>query len=508
MHYLKKKILCLFMVSAIAIPFAAISEKSLVGATEQTPMVITIAGADSLTGSDAMLDYLTEKFNISFDIVRIDSTDASYAYRRLAASNSLPDIMLYDSEWDFNYFVTNNAVRALPSNMSGYPNLKAYLTYPYSRALQYKGRIWGIPRSLYSEEQDTAGYCVVMYKDIFDSLGMSKPTTLEQWFSLLSEVKLRYPELIPLTSFEPQAMFYLTHYYAPAANTWIWENGKYVPGFYTDAFYDSIDALRRFWNKGLLDPNFMNVGSGRPLGTDRFLMKQAAAMICETSPHEWMSSIVSLWNELYPNVSLNDQMEILFLPPGRDGRYAEAHTLNLSSIYFGANVDDEKMSRILSMLDWLCSEEGKTLRRYGLQGVDYTLDDMKTVQRTSHGLEGASLYGKYHSYAVLRTFPSLDTGFINKDSSLNPFVVRLIQSYQVWKASITVSKMYATSLTANTVLAAAGISFNPNITELRFRMLCAPDGRDVTYAKIMQELEEQGINKMINKVTLTLKETQ
>lgn len=507
MRKLKRKILCLLMVIAISTSIASLGEKSIVGAVEQ-PMVITISGADSLAGSDAMLDFLMEEFSICFQIVRIDSTDSSYVHRRLAASNSLPDIILYDSEWDLNYFVTNNAVRALPSNMSDYPNLKKYITYPYSRALQYNGKIWGIPRSLYSEEQDTAKYSVVIYKDIFNSLNVDKPTTLEQWFSLLSRIKSLYPDLIPLTSVDPQAMFYLTHYYASAAYTWIWENGEYVPGFYTEAFYDSIDLLRRFWLSGLLDPNFMNVGSGRPLGLDRFLMKQAAAMICEVTPHEWMSGTVSLWNKLYPHVSLNDQMEILFLPSGKDGIYGEADALSLSSIYFSANVTDEKMKRILSMLDWLCSDEGMTFRRYGLPGEDYTLDEYREAHSIVDEDEDTSLYEKYPSYAALRTFPSMDTEYINKDNKLDPFVVRLLQSYRTWKASIPVSKIYTTSLTANTVLAGAGISFSPNITELQFRMLCVPDGRDETYAKIKLELEKQGIRKMIDKVTLTLKGMQ
>jgi putative aldouronate transport system substrate-binding protein len=166
----------------------------------------------------------------------------------------------------------------------------------------------------------------------------------------------------------------------------------------------------------------------------------------------WMSGIVSLWNKLYPGASLMDKMEVLFLPSGKDGMYEEAHALNLSSIYFSANVDDQKMDRILAMLDWLCSDEGKLFRRYGLDGKDYLLDEGGLVHRIETDGTAASLYAKYPSYSAIRTFPSLDSDFMNQDSTLDPFVVKLIQSYQEWKASIPISKLYTTSLTANYVI--------------------------------------------------------
>ena len=62
--------------------------------------------------------------------------------------------------------------------LSDYPNLREYITYPYARNLQYNGKIWGLPRSLYSEEQRLPGYCVLIYKDYLSRTGTVSYTPL------------------------------------------------------------------------------------------------------------------------------------------------------------------------------------------------------------------------------------------------------------------------------------------------------------------------------------------
>ena len=152
-------ILALWLLSA-----PALGEES-----QPSPLFITIAGpyADSLSSAyeDPLREFLEEKFAISFVPLQIDDANASYAYRLRAAANEFPDIMLYDAQWDFLYFIQANSLRALPDVMSDYPHLRQYITYPYAKNLQYDGKIWGIPRSLYAEEQRLPGYCVLVYKE-------------------------------------------------------------------------------------------------------------------------------------------------------------------------------------------------------------------------------------------------------------------------------------------------------------------------------------------------------
>ena len=108
-----------------------------------------------------------------------------------------------------------------------------------------------------------------------------------------------------------------------------------------------------------------------------------------TSTHVLMSEMMHRWSQVYPDIPIEDRVEIAFLPCDDSGQYSESHDLNMSAIYFSANVSDEKLDRILSLLDYLCSPEGLMLRRWGLEGVDYVIEEGAPVSLLE---EGTTLY--------------------------------------------------------------------------------------------------------------------
>lgn len=471
-------------------------------------MVISISSADDprLTEDDLLLKKITEQFNVTLTFQSVSAEDSSHTYRLMAAAGALPDVILYDSNWDFSYFIQTNAIRAIPDNMSRYPHLRALIAYPFSSALQYDGKLWGIPRDVYQEERYADIYCVLVYNEIFERLSLPAPERIGDWVNFLRAIKTTYPDIIPIVSSSPSAMFNLTYYDSPATKTWTWQDQRYVPGFYTDAFCESIQSLRTLWDEGLLDPDFMNTGSGCPSGQDQFLMGQAAAMILKASPHEWMNSLIPCWENLYPDVPIEEALRILFLPANTQGEYPEVYTLDMSAVYFSANVDDAKMERILSILDYLCSEEGKRLRRYGIEGEDYTRSEDGECHRIAHA-DGSypSLYKRYPSYALIRTLPTLDTDFLWADEALNPLILRLREEYLAWRSKHAFSILHSASLRANLLLPVSSVFFHPDIPAISFRMLCAEEGVENCFETIKQEFIDQGIDSIIDKVYYNLR---
>ena len=472
------------------------------------PMTVTIAGeyADSLSGDydDPLRAYLEERFDVTFLPLQVDTADASYFYRLRAVANEFPDVMLYDAQWDFLYFIQANALRALPNILSDYPNLRQYITYPYAQTLQYNGLRWGLPRSLYAQEQRMPGYCVLIRQEWLERTGMREPETVEDWYALLSAIRTLDDHVIPLTAQSPWAMFNFTYFYAPFSSTWIWEPSmsSYVPGFYTQSYCDRISALRGLWDSALLDPDFMDVNCGRPTGVDRFLLGQAACIVYPTSIHAVMAELLHRWSQIYPDQPIEDQVTAVFLPCDAEGQYSESHDLNMSAIYFGANVSDEKLDRILSLLDYLCSPEGLMLRRWGMEGIDYVLVDDEPVSLLENG---TTLYDKYPSYSLLRILPNLDEAAIRSDTSLPPFAALLSEKCDQWEELCLRQQRHWTSMKANTILTSSGTYFNPNLTEISFRMLTAPEGVNQCFESVKEEFAAQGIGQLIFKVMVNLK---
>lgn len=89
---------------------------------------------------------------------------------------------------------------------------------------------------------------------------------MEDWQAFFRAIREANPDVIPLAAQSPWAMFNFSYFYAPFANTWIWDTqtNSYVPGFYTQEYSQRIAALRALWDEGLLDPDFMNVNAAGP----------------------------------------------------------------------------------------------------------------------------------------------------------------------------------------------------------------------------------------------------
>lgn len=469
------------------------------------PLNISVSSANStlvLQEDDALLNAICSRFNVEFSVISADAYNYSEFYRLLAALNSLPDIIQYDARWDLNYFIQCGALSPLPLNLYTYPDLRSYITYPYARALQYDGLLWGIPSSSYVDDGGAIDTCAVFHKDIYDSAWpySEPPSTMDEWYDLLSNIALLNDNIIPLTSRNPQAMFELTYFYSPATYGWVWSGDRYIPGYYSDEFYNSICALKTCWDAGLLDPDFMEEGSGRPSGLDKFMLGQAGGIMYNCSPHVWHAEFVPSWQKLYPDTPLEESIQLVFLPSAADGTYKEAFDYNLQAIYFGSSVQGEKMTRILDLLDWLCSSEGRLLRRYGMEGDDYQIGEDGSVIPSSSVTE---LYSSYPSYSFFRTLPDQDSSALWASDLQNSDISFVINQYNLWREESGILELANTSLNANTVTTPSVLSFNPNILHNSFRMLTSNDAA-AEFEKIKQEYIDNGILLMIDSVHFAL----
>lgn len=469
----------------------------------EEPMVISVSGPNTSIPTDSLdplLEYVCDKFNIRFEFISTGSYNDSELYQLWAALDNMPDILMYDARWELNYFIRSGSLRPLPANIHSYSNLSPYIAWPYGISLQYNEEIWGIPSMMFDSQTGMIDTCAIFYKDVYDAAWPydEPPSTIEEWYTLLGSIRALDSDVIPLTSQNPERMYDLTYCYSPATDTWIWdaERARYLPGYYTDSFLESIEALKPLWDNGLLDPDFMNVGSGRPSGLDKFMLSQAAGIMYSCSPYTWQSEFVPAWNKVHPDLPLEENIQLVFIPSNADGEYPEAYSFDMNAIYFGSSVDNKKMDRILTLLDWLSGDEGKQLRQYGLEGEDYTVSDDGSISRLT---EESDLYDKYPSFAFLSTLPNQDTASIWQTEPDDASASLIVEQYNQWRKAADIQTQYGTSITANTVSTPAVINFNPNILSNSFRLLTSDDIRS-EFEIIRREYQEAGIELMIHSV--------
>ena len=222
----------------------------------------------------------------------------------------------------------------------------------------------------------------------------------------------------------------------------------------------------------------------------------AAGVMYDNVPYLWQAEFVPTCLKTHPNESIPDSLQLVFLPGDADGNYYETYSYNMTAVCLGSSAADGRMDRILTMLDWLCSEEGSRLRRYGLEGEDYRIGSNRAIVRLN---DDTSLYSKYPSYAFFRILPNQDTMAFWRDESGNALTRFVTRQFTAWREQHDVQTLFLTSIRANTVSTPAVLNFHPDIMDSAYRLLIAED-MDAQFELIRNEYRENGIESMIDSV--------
>lgn len=204
-------------------------------------------------------------------------------------------------------------------------------------------------------------------KDWLDELGMDIPVTYEDWETVLTAFKEKKGATAPLwipssgcmmdnslsAGFQVTSDFFHigdTVYYGPAQKGW----------------KEYLTLLRRWYEKGLIDPNFM---TGNSLYPEKDMIESGA---------------IGAWFHMYTMPSTfsfaegSDQAEVVAVAPPKVHVQDEGHIRMQDSYvdsYFTITSSCKHPDIALRWMDYLFSEEGALLANYGLEGETYTLDE-------------------------------------------------------------------------------------------------------------------------------------
>lgn len=132
-----------------AMPMVSADEAAL------EPMELSIAHWDidkakvNAEEPDEILKLIQDKFNVTFVPMNVGWGDYTDKYTTWAAGNSLPDIC-GGIDWaggSGTYFqwVEDGVVRALPSDLSAYPNVEKYVSLPEVQSMSVDGENYFFP---------------------------------------------------------------------------------------------------------------------------------------------------------------------------------------------------------------------------------------------------------------------------------------------------------------------------------------------------------------------------
>lgn len=334
-----------------------------------------IANAIKEDQSDPILDMVQEKFNITIVPVNTSWNDYGDRTKLWAASDQLPDAFFYDqTSGDLvNQWAEQGIIKPLPADLSAYPDLKKFVDLPdVQGAAASDGQNYFIPRMLANRNELPLDRGIEIRKDWMEELGLEDPKTYDELKNVLRTIAEK-KKVIGLTAsgieFIRESVFQNIN---PASAWWQKVDGQWIPGWMTDGYAEQVAQIRDLYQSGLLDKDFALPNMD---AEGKFMQGKAAALAHTVKS---MRSQVALWQKANPNSQLIDHVKILPPVPAADGKnYLYGYFDYWSGTFFNGKLSDEKQARILALLNWLASSEGKKVMLYGIEGVDWERDGDK-----------------------------------------------------------------------------------------------------------------------------------
>ena len=363
-------------------------------------------GLPEYDGGDIYTEAINERFGVKIK-------PSSYSYGTWdddvnisVTSQTLPDVIHYNLKAynfgaSYEKWVQKYVVKALPDDMSKWPNIKKMLDNTTNLdALKINGKLYGLPiaNDISNPTKDYSNFTYVYRRDwakAIDAANASnvgyKPIyregdvyTWEEFNELLKAFK-KYVNDSSINSDvvlvdQPWGFPSITNFYKTAPHCFAKDaSGKAINNFTSDEYIQGLDVSKNFVKEsGYYSPDqyLFTEENGRAYNQYKAGLAGVFYDNLGFTNYAKLRKAFKLNNK---DVNVDDGVAFLKIK-GPDGKYAIEGIENwFAMTMFNYDISDKKMNKVLDILDYLLSEEGTMLSVYGLKDYDYTIVDGKVV---------------------------------------------------------------------------------------------------------------------------------
>lgn len=350
---------------------------------------------------------------------------------------------------------------------------------------------------------DVTWWGFLMRQDWLDNVGMEPPTTVDEWYEVLSAFKNFDPngngaqDEIPfdagaagLNLFMPVFGFQSGVYIDPAT-------GKVGYGQYSEGYKAFLETMNKWYAEGLIVNAFADDGSPVDAAvTDENIYADLAG--------SW-KGLANNWEQRLPGVQQknpNAGLVAVPWPKDADGNQYNAYTgiSHISRVTTVITADCDNVEAAARLIDTMYSEEGAKLLTWGIEGETYEYDENGKPYNTEYADETIQYYdgnfARKYTYAMAHiSFPRFGGMDFNAATREGEFV----DACQLWSES-DASLAYPSSIVLSTDeqdAATGGASdIGDYIEEMAMKFITGEEPL-TNYDNYLDTLQKMGIDSLI-----------
>lgn len=400
----------------------------------QEPVTLTVfAGLDSnLTGlvndynDNEFFQELERRTGVHLEFIIPASGNEKEAYNLMIASGELADIIThngYDYPEGWDAAVDDGYYLDLTPYLDTY--LKDYNRVRTSDPLMEKstvtdsGRVVGL-HILYTEKQGP-WMGMQIRKDWLDELGLEVPVTYDELEEVLRQFKEKKNAYAPLSI---GANGYMETSHALSAGYGVLEDfmqvdGEVVYGPVQDGWREYLTMLNRWYEEGLLDPDFMTNGGWQ--------VDTAMVVNGETGVWNAMYTMISQYESSDPN------LEVVPMTSPVKNVGDELHIRRENGFVGNAvaiSAECEYPEIAMQLWNYLYTEEGSLLANYGVENDTFTYQEGTPV--LTDKIADNEQYSMSQAQALYLMPPSRFGGFYDWTRELAAVPEKDVKAFDIW----------------------------------------------------------------------------
>ncbi|MBQ4553414.1 MAG: extracellular solute-binding protein [Clostridia bacterium] len=373
-----KKILALILALVMMLPsVAAIAEA--VDFSEPMDIEIFSYYVMDIAPDDSVVQFINEKFNVNlkFTITLIDNYDTTLNMR--IASGDIPDWMRMHDQVIYNQMYEDQCLLNITPFIEKYnfENIRAQTQLPNALLLaDANQQFYRVPDST-----GCLNNTFFLRGDWFEKAGLPIPTTYEELktaFETLIEADYDGNNTIGITSWLGYSCILSFSGAWTGYNTWGLKDGELSYEFTDPNMKGWLKYFRDLYKEGILDPEFMSTSYIDAM--EKFASGRSVSLVMNLN-NIWYNNNLNNLLAHDPNAYIAIPLP---MPAGPMGNVLNSFFGFQADSAFSANLSEEKAARILAIMDYLLSDEGRELMLYGMEGEHHDVVDGKKVQREEY----------------------------------------------------------------------------------------------------------------------------